>query len=689
MMHPRRLRSAMAFIVGLLATAALHGSARADDPAIPDLIPRYTRYALTQAYLHGGAAERDGLEAEFAPIPGADDTAVELGTDLDADGNPRQVHFRLEVDEIQEEVYPGKFLTFWVFAPLGQATASAARLPSPTLRVQEGELVKITLYNTHYLPHTIHLHGLNQSNAMDGDGMQHEVQPGENFTYEFVARNPGTYFYHCHVQEDVHVPMGLAGMLIVEPRRPHNHFARLIPGAGRIYSMGKATRESYGSEYSLVYMDVDERLNHIPATYRDPREIEWRMHRDYDTTRRVSDIFLLNGRSFPFTLRDTPILVRSGEVTRLRVLNIGPSTIYLHSHGHHPTQTDLDGIPLPEGLRLTRDTFDVGPAQRIDLALRAGSDGLYASGPGVWMMHDHSAVASTNAGIYPGGNQTEIVYDDAPDMMAGHAAHMKYFDPKYYQGKVPVFDPRLFATSPDRYPNSVAAPPPTAAYPARTMIREEPRLDRLDAERHRVVAQSCTEHPRSFQRIVIKAGRQFAREGEVFAFEPRQIRAERCQAVEIVLQNTDAIRHDPMISGLNPMFVLNVMGPGTASATFVTPDQDITLPFHCHVPAHDKAGMIGELIVGNGGPPPPIQVQNSDDGKLIDGVGVVIATLPRMGRLVVKHEEIKGFMAAMEMAYPVASPELLDGLTPGDKIEFKIDPGSSTIREIKTIGSAN
>ena len=60
-------------------------------------------------------------------------------------------------------------------------------------------------------------------------------------------------------------------------------------------------------------------------------------------------------------------------------------------------------------------------------------------------------------------------------------------------------------------------------------------------EQHRIVVTSC-EQPRGFRRIEMKGGRKFAREGEVFAFEPREIRAERCEEVEIVLENTDAVR---------------------------------------------------------------------------------------------------------------------------------------------------
>ena len=59
-----------------------------------------------------------------------------------------------------------------------------------------------------------------------------------------------------------------------------------------------------------------------------------------------------------------------------------------------------------------------------------------------------------------------------------------------------------------------------------------------------------------------------------------------------------------------------------------------------------------------------------------------------MGRLIVDHEEIKGFMAAMEMSYPVANPALLDGLNPGDRIGFTVDPAASRIVGIDVIERA-
>ncbi len=409
-------------------------------------------------------------------IPGTSEAAVTLGRDLDGDGDPDEVDIRLEVIEVQEEVYPGEVVTFWVFAPEGAGMTNVARSPSPTIRVEEGDRVRIVLNNTHYFPHTIHLHGTIHPNAMDGvpDITQAAVKPGESFKYEFVAKNPGTFFYHCHVQPDVHVLMGLVGMLIIEPNRPNNIFTHLVPGAGRMPDLAKATvEEGYDREYSLVYMDIDARLNRIPAAYKDPREIEKRMHREYDSTQRQPNIFLLNGRSFPFTLRDTPIEVKADERVKLRILNAGARTLSLHTHGHHPTVTHLDGYPVPAGMRHTRDVFTLSAAQRMDLLLRTKKDDRYASGPGVWIMHDHTEQAVTNKGISPGGDITVIVYEGfmGEDGLPKVATSLdRFFDPEYYLGHVPVFDPAIFNTTREAYEYGWPEEEPvggTFAYPVR------------------------------------------------------------------------------------------------------------------------------------------------------------------------------------------------------------------------------
>jgi Cu/Ag efflux protein CusF len=319
-------------------------------------------------------------------------------------------------------------------------------------------------------------------------------------------------------------------------------------------------------------------------------------------------------------------------------------------------------------------------------------------------MHDHTPEASSNKGINPGGDHTMIVYegflgpDGLPIHQAGDAAHALHFDPAYYQGRRPVFDPNIFHSTEETYDKDRKPDPPAGGafdYPRRAEVGPLPRLDLIDAAQHRVIAHACAGAPRGHRRIEIKAGRRFARKGEVWAFEPREIHAGRCEEVEIVLDNSDEIRHDLMILGLNPVFALNVLGPNLASARFVTPDQDITLMFHCHVATHEKVGMAGRLVVGRGGER-VAQAATAPAGDaaapaapavpaeaIFRGTGTVIAALPRLNRLIVNHEEIKGFMPAMEMSYPVSPPKLLEGLKSGDQIEFAIDAASATITEVK------
>jgi Cu/Ag efflux protein CusF len=69
--------------------------------------------------------------------------------------------------------------------------------------------------------------------------------------------------------------------------------------------------------------------------------------------------------------------------------------------------------------------------------------------------------------------------------------------------------------------------------------------------------------------------------------------------------------------------------------------------------------------------------------KTVVGVGKVVATVPNSSQIVVEHEEIKGFMEAMTMGYPVDPPSLLDGLKFGDKVRFTIDVPKKAIIKIE------
>ncbi len=127
-------------------------------------------------------------------------------------------------------------------------------------------------------------------------------------------------------------------------------------------------------------------------------------------------------------------------------------------------------------------------------------------------------------------------------------------------------------------------------------------------------------------------------------------------------------------------------GSQTRSARFVTPDEDVTLEFHCHVPLHERLGMVGKLIVGKGGTAAARKTVEEKKKRVYQGVGVVVATDLRKSRLIVDHEEIKDYVAPMVMSYLVSPVSLLRELTPGDKIRFTIDAVQRAIVNIARRG---
>lgn len=69
--------------------------------------------------------------------------------------------------------------------------------------------------------------------------------------------------------------------------------------------------------------------------------------------------------------------------------------------------------------------------------------------------------------------------------------------------------------------------------------------------------------------------------------------------------------------------------------------------------------------------------------QTVVGEGKVVATVPSSSQIVVEHGEIKGFMDAMTMGYPVEPPSLLEGLKQGDKVRFTIDVPKKAIVKIE------
>jgi protein SCO1/2 len=65
--------------------------------------------------------------------------------------------------------------------------------------------------------------------------------------------------------------------------------------------------------------------------------------------------------------------------------------------------------------------------------------------------------------------------------------------------------------------------------------------------------------------------------------------------------------------------------------------------------------------------------------------GVVVAVNRDAGEITLDHEAVPGLMEAMKMPFPVADPKILEGVQPGQQVEFDVEyrGGMYTVQAIR------
>ena len=220
--------------------------------------------------------------------------------------------------------------------PQTDVLAYDAKVPGPTLRLKQGEPVRIIVENKLDQDTTVHWHGIRLPNAMDGvPGLtQPPIKPGESFTYEFTPPDAGTFWYHPHANSLQQLGRGLAGALIVEAPEP------------------------YPVDREILWMISDWRLKpdaQIAGGFGNGMEAAM--------SGRIGNTVTINGT----VAGDEP--VRAGERIRLRLINSALARIMaLKFEGHKPVIVAIDGQPCdphePAEGRLL-----LGPAMRLDVVL--------------------------------------------------------------------------------------------------------------------------------------------------------------------------------------------------------------------------------------------------------------------------------------------------------------------------------
>jgi hypothetical protein len=138
--------------------------------------------------------------------------------------------------------------------------------------------------------HTVHFHGLrNIIPFFDGEPNTSLAVPiaGE-FTYAWRVREPGTYMYHCHVEDVEHVHLGMTGMVFVRPLQDGN--TTLYPSGKYVYNDGNGST-GYDREYSMLLTEIWSSAHWAFAHVQLPNWDEYK-----------ADFYLLNGRVYPDTI---------------------------------------------------------------------------------------------------------------------------------------------------------------------------------------------------------------------------------------------------------------------------------------------------------------------------------------------------------------------------------------------------
>ena len=248
------------------------------------------------------------------------------------DGNIKEFH--LIAEPVKQEIVPGRVVDLWGY------NGSA---PGPTIQITRGDRVRIIVDN--HLPEatSMHWHGFDIPNDMDGapGSSQDPIAPGGRFVYEFTLNQDGTYFYHSHMA--MQEMMGMIGAFIMHPKKSYK------PRVDRDFVIVM-------QEYAILpNIKIPNSMN---------MEFNW---------------LTFNGKSGP---ANTPLLVRHGERVRIRFINLGMDHHPIHLHGHQFVVTGTEGGRQPESTWGPGNTVLVGVAQARDVE-------FVANNLGDWMIHCH------------------------------------------------------------------------------------------------------------------------------------------------------------------------------------------------------------------------------------------------------------------------------------------------------------
>ncbi len=310
--------------------------------------------------------------------------------------------FALEAKQDNILTSDGDSAVVWGYALAG----SRMQYPGPTLIVEEGQLITVTLKNSLSIPAKAKNAGISQNTsivfpgqevAASGTGPEEglltlEARPGKTVTYTFTASNPGTYLYRSGTQAGFQVEMGLLGVLIVRP------------AMGANFAYNHADTE-FNREFLYLMTEMDPQIHYY---------VESGQWDQIDMSDYFATNWFVNGRNFPDLLADPGVpwlptqpynaqpIMHPGDKTLIRYIGGGRDLHPMHFHGNDFDAIAVDGRMLSSGpgagpdLAWKATTIQSVPGQTLDFIWQWTGEKLG------WDVYGHVAGDPSNPGCNDG-----------------------------------------------------------------------------------------------------------------------------------------------------------------------------------------------------------------------------------------------------------------------------------------------
>ncbi|MBM4186833.1 MAG: multicopper oxidase family protein [Gemmatimonadetes bacterium] len=337
---------------GALVALGAVGTAVAQPPDTARM--KHDEHAGHEGMKHGTGANRmppmpKGMR--MPPIPGLEGIAPKMVPYLPGEGmdlatvpmaTPRKLLDLADGDSLElvagfvKRKLRGKELVMYGFN---------GQYPGPLIRVRQSARIVVHFKNQLDMPSAVHWHGLRLDNKSDGaPGVTQDPVPvGGTFRYELYFPDPGIYWYHPHVREDIQQDLGLYGNMLVDSPEPNY----------------------YNPANDEQVVMLDDLLIDDEGILPYGKDVG-----NYAIMGRFGNLFLVNGEP------DYRLSVNKGDVVRFLFTNVANTRTFNLSFGDNPVKLVGADIGRFEREEMV-ETVVIAPAQRYAIEVKFDKPGTY------------------------------------------------------------------------------------------------------------------------------------------------------------------------------------------------------------------------------------------------------------------------------------------------------------------------